>query len=86
MEIDKIYEDLEIIDIREEYLYNIKHLPGARNISFYKLIGEPRKYLSKNKKYLLVCEYGIKSKKSSVILNNMGYNTYSLKGGAKNIM
>ena len=79
------YNYLEIIDIRDEGEYNKGHFPNSLNILFSELIINPSKYLKKNKKYLLVCEYGIKSKKTSQILNNMGYQTYSLMGGIKNI-
>lgn len=86
MEIDYLADDLEIIDIRNYSLYNVSHLPNSVNIDFYKLIVEPGKYLNKNKKYLLVCLYGIKSKRTSEILNKMGYQTYSLKGGIKTLL
>ena len=72
-----------IIDIRDIDSYKKKHLNNSKNIPFNKLIIEPSKYLNFNNKYLLVCEYGIKSKKISLILNKMGYNTYSLIGGIR---
>ena len=72
MEIDNILNDMEVIDLRR--------------ISFYKLLIEPEKYLKKEKKYILVCERGIRSLKTSKILNNMGYHTYSLKNGFNNLL
>ena len=84
MEID--YDDysqrpnMEIIDLRNE-LSNMVNLPDAKRISFDSLILYPSKYLLKDKSYLLVCDFGIKSKKTSEILNHMGYQTYSLKRG-----
>lgn len=83
------YKDLknnkcfEIIDIRDKYEFEKGHLPQAKNIVFTELILHPDKYLKKDIPYLLICEMGIKSKKMSVILNNMGYRTYSLKNGIK---
>ena len=76
---------MEIIDLRNEYSYKIRHLTNSRNISLYKLLANPSDYLNKNTDYLLVCEYGIKSKKVSDILNKMGYHTNSLKGGIKSV-
>ena len=70
-----------IIDIRDNFAYQKKHLNNSINIPFTKLIIEPEKYLNKNIKYLLVCEYGIKSKKICDILNRQGYKTYNLKDG-----
>ena len=86
MEISNITKDLEIIDIRDSVSFNIKHIPNSKNIELYKLIIEPSKYLLKNKKYLLVCEHGIKSKKTSVILNKMGYHSFSLVGGVSSFL
>lgn len=74
-----------IIDIREKEEYIKNHLPNSINISFYQLIVYPSKYLDKKKKYLLVCNYGIKSKKTSEILNRNGYHTFSLKKGYKGL-
>lgn len=73
-----------IIDIRDEFSYQKNHLKNTINVPFTKLIIEPGRYLNKKNKYLLVCEYGIKSKKTASILNNMGYHTFSLKAGIKN--
>ena len=58
-----------------------EHITGSRNILYGELIVYPFKYLKKNENYLLICDYGLKSKKVSEILNKEGYNTYSLKGG-----
>ena len=41
--------------------------------------------LNKKDEYLLVCEYGIKSKKTSQILSRQGYQTYNLIGGMRRI-
>ena len=82
MEIDKskINNFKNIINIGNHNSFN-----GSINISYQKLLVYPDEYLDKNKEYLLICEYGIKSKKISEILNRMGYHVYSLKGGFKNI-
>lgn len=70
-----------IIDIRDSFSYQKHHLEKAINIPFTKLIINPENYLNKNNNYLLICEYGIKSKKTSIILNKLGYKTYSLANG-----
>lgn len=73
-----------IIDIREKEKYEKGHLPNSQNISFYQLIVYPKKFLDKKNNYLLICDYGIKSKKTCEILNKNGYHTFSLKKGYKN--
>ena len=78
--------DYEIIDLRDEVEYKKYHLSNSQNVLFSLLLIKPDVYLKKNKTYLLICEYGLKSKKVSEILNNNGYHTYSLSGGIKNII
>ena len=82
----KRLKDIEIIDLRDSDKYLKKHLKGSINVAFNALIVYPERYLKKNKKYLLICDLGLKSKKTSEILNNNGYYTYSLMGGFKNII
>lgn len=79
------FKDLIIIDIRDNESFNKKHYPLSINIPFVSLIINMNKYLSQDKKYLLICEYGFKSQKTSLILNKNGFCTYSLKGGIKSI-
>ena len=74
-----------IVDLRDKEEFNKIHLSNSINISFEKLIIYPEKYLNKNNNYLLICDFGIKSKKTSEILNKMGYHTYSLKNGIKSV-
>lgn len=80
-ELKKSLVDGKIIDIRENYLYNILHIKNSINIPYQFLVLNPRDYLSKNIKYYLVCEYGNKSKLVSEILNRDGFCTYNVIGG-----
>ena len=73
-----------IIDIRENYLYNMNHLKNTKNIPWTFLLINPQDYLEKNKEYYLLCELGHKSKMISDILNREGYLTYSIIGGINN--
>ena len=72
-----------LIDIRDNYEYQKYHLPNSVNVPFAKLIINPDKYLDKNTSYLLICEYGFKSKKTVEILKKAGYLVDSLSGGIK---
>ena len=75
------------MELDEKDLINYSNLIkiDLRKINFTDLILYPQKYLKKESKYLILCEYGIKSKKVSKILNNMGYETFYLKKyGPKN--
>ena len=74
---------LNIIDIRESYLYKTKHIVGSDNISYQHLLINPSEYLEKDEVYYIVCEYGLKSGMVSNILNKNGYKTHSITGGIK---
>ena len=87
MEINDIYGyNFLIIDIRDENSFKESHLPHSINISLYKIIADYDKYLNKNNKYLLICEYGIQSKIIMEMLNRLGYHVYSLKDGYRGLI
>ena len=69
-----------IIDIRENYVYNLCKIKGSRNIPYEFLIFNPADYLNKNEKYYILCDNGHKSRLLSEILNSYGYHTFSIKG------
>ncbi len=76
-----IINDIEIIDIREVYKYNLGAIPRAKNININYLQTLPEEYLNKKKTYYLYCEYGEKSKELCDILRNKGYQVVNIKGG-----
>jgi rhodanese-related sulfurtransferase len=70
-----------IIDIRDNYSYNLDHIPGATNIPYYSLLSNYSMYLDKKNTYYLYCDYGHQSKEISDRLNMFGYHTYYIKEG-----
>lgn len=74
-------DNLNIIDIRDGYLYNIGNIPGSKNIPMNFLLMNPENYLNKDEIYYLYCSYGINSKKACLKLTSMGYNVFNIKGG-----
>ncbi len=89
MEIDyediKYLDNLNIIDVRDHYLYERGHLKGSKNIPLRVLRTMSERYLSIDKTYYLICETGFTSKRLSNILNTKGYHTYSIKYGYEKI-
>lgn len=79
----EILNDLDgnIIDIRDNYSFNMGHIPRAINIPYYSLLANYSFYLNKRKKYYLYCDYGHQSKEISNRLNLFGYDTYYVKEG-----
>ena len=70
-----------IVDIRDNYSYNISHVKNAINIPYYNLLNNYSHYLDKNKVYYLYCDEGKQSFEMSKRLNLFGYNTMSISGG-----
>lgn len=70
-----------IIDIRDNYSYNILHVKNSINIPYYNLLNNYAHYLNKNNMYYLYCEEGKQSFEISKRLNSFGYNTKSIEGG-----
>jgi rhodanese-related sulfurtransferase len=69
----------KIIDVQDRYEYNISHIPGSINIPYDELISNYRVYLNKNDTYYLYCKSGKLSKRASIVLNYLGYNTFVLE-------
>ena len=80
---DLKFNNSNIIDVRDNYSYNMGHIEGAVNIPYYKLLGNYSRFLNKYEKYYLYCDYGEQSKEISTRLNLFGYNTESIHGGYK---
>ena len=70
-----------IIDIRDNYSYQMGHIDNAKNIPYYSLLSNYSIYLNKKEKYYLYCDYGHQSKEISDRLNLFGYDTYYIKEG-----
>lgn len=73
--------NINIIDIREKYLFNLVKIKNSKNVPYQFLIINPGEYLDKKQKYYILCEYGHKSKIVSELLNKEGFNTMNIKGG-----
>lgn len=70
-----------IIDIRDNYLYNVGSVPSAKNIPINFLLMDPAKYLDKNQTYYLYCSFGMQSAKACANLNSQGYKVVNVLGG-----
>ena len=75
--------NLNLIDIRDNYLYNIGFIPNAKNIPMNFLIMNPMNYLNKENTYYIYCNMGINSKKTCEILFSLGYDVVNIIGGYK---
>ncbi len=81
VDLKKIYDRVNIIDLRGVESYNNSHIEGAKNIDFNKLLISPNNYLDKNLVYYVYCQKGKKSLKLCEILGRQGYKLVNINGG-----
>ena len=77
-------ETLQLVDIRDEGSVIFGMMPGAVNIAFSEFSNDDKSWvtkLNKDKKIVIYCQRGEKSKDISEQLELMGYDSYSLTGG-----
>jgi len=80
---DKSDKGYEILDIRENTVYEEAHIPGAINIPL-KELGYRLFTLDKAKDIIVYCNVGLQSKVACQILVNAGFkDVYNLTGGLK---
>ena len=77
----KIYDKVNIIDIRSSELYLDGHIPNSINIDPNALINSPQEYLDIYKRYYIYCEFGNGSLSVCKYLNKLGYEVVNLIGG-----
>lgn len=70
-----------IIDIRNNYYYNMGHIKNAISIPYYNLLTNHSHYLNKMTTYYLYCDMGDQSHEIAERLQKFGYNTISIDGG-----
>lgn len=80
-EIRGLIGKIEIIDIRDNYLYKLGSIPTSKNIPVNFLLMNPNNYLDKNKTYYIYCAYGIQSKRACINLTQQGYKVVNILGG-----
>lgn len=70
-----------IIDIRENYFYQVGRIPTAINVPMNFILTVPQNYLNKQDTYYIYCEMGSRSKRVCQELRNLGYHVVNIIGG-----
>ena len=80
---DKVSQGAILIDVRSNQEYREGHIQGAVNIpEFENKNRVEREIPKKNQLVVLYCQYGGRSKESSLVMKKMVYtNVYNLHGG-----
>lgn len=80
-EFKKIYNKVNIIDIRTPMSFNNGHIDGAINIPYSMLIKNPKEYLKMTDTYYIYCQKGLTSKNVCTYLKKLGYKVFNINGG-----
>lgn len=74
-----------VIDLRSKEEYQEVHIEGARNIP-YEHLEMYKKYLPKDKTYILYCDRGASSLLAAKDLSREGYRTMTVVGGIQTVL
>lgn len=72
---------VKIIDIRDNYQYNLGNIPTSKNVPKNFLLTNPNLYLNFEDTYYIYCELGDTSSKVCNTLRKKGYKTVNVLGG-----
>ena len=73
-----------MIDVRHEKEFKQSSIKGSLNIPLFMLRFKAQG-LSKDRKYIMVCDTGRRSSSGAFILNEKGYDAYFIDGGLKKV-
>ncbi|MFC7060944.1 rhodanese-like domain-containing protein [Halobacillus seohaensis] len=82
-EVEKQYQSLNIIDVREVEEVTTGKIPGAVHIPLG-LLEFRMNELNKSKEYVMVCRSGGRSGQATQFLEGQGYNVTNMDGGMMN--
>lgn len=74
-------KNINLIDIRDSYIYSFGTIGDAKNIPFNYLMTNPNDYLDSNKEYYIFCNSGNSSYKLCQYLSKLGYNVFNIIDG-----
>ena len=82
---DHVPEGAQVIDCRPLHQYRAWHYPGASHRLPLEL-AEGVRELDKDRTYVLYCEVGVQTAPVAELLQRLGYDAYSFRGGTRGIM
>ena len=79
--IEQVPEGAVVLDCRSAHQYRAWHYPGAELVAPHDVAGR-MKELTKDRTYVLYCDYGTQTANLAELLQRVGYEAYSFRGGA----
>ncbi len=80
-ELKELIPKAKIIDIRDNYQFNLGSIPTSINIPMNFLLTNPSTYLNKEDTYYIYCEHGSNSRIVCNSLSKQGYKVINVLGG-----
>lgn len=74
-------KDINLIDIRDEYIYSSGTIGNAKNIPQNYLITNPNDYLNYNDTYYIFCSHGNNSRRLCDFLSKRGFHVVNIVDG-----
>ncbi|TLQ03390.1 rhodanese-like domain-containing protein [Pediococcus stilesii] len=73
-------EDLNLIDVREVFEYQMGHIASAKNLPLSNLQDEVQT-LDQNQTYYVICRSGARSANAGAYLDQLGFDIINVQGG-----
>jgi thiamine biosynthesis protein ThiI len=83
--IDHVPEGARVIDCRPRHQYQAWHWPGATHATPNE-VAEGVHALEKDRTYVLYCEIGVQTAPVAELLQRLGYQVYSFRGGTRGVL
>ncbi len=80
LEIGAIPGDATVIDLRSRTAYDAWHWPGALHLDFERALAACRS-VARDRRYVLYCEFGLKSAHLAETMRRDGYDASNFRGG-----
>lgn len=80
-ELNRLISRAKLIDVRDNYKYNLGTIPTSINIPCSFLLMNPENYINKQDIYYIFCDYGNTSKRVCMKLLKDGYHVIDVLGG-----
>ena len=74
-------EDINLIDIRDSYIYSSGTIKNAKNIPLNYLITNPENFINKDDTYYIFCDYGSRSPSICDYLTRKGFHVINIVDG-----
>lgn len=85
LETDRVPEGATVLDLRSKPAFQAWHYPGAVHLDFHHAL-ESWPSFGRDRRYVLVCEVGLKSAHLAERMQQAGFQAWNFRGGLKEMM